>query len=130
MEHAIHTATVTLRDGSTFDHTAEALRYWHEADGAVVVEAACCGLVGGVGPCPNCSGSTCTRCGGSGQVKSEDTRSRHTFYDIARPTVGGLVDPEAEVRAHVQRVAEHHAGAHRIRSFVLDALMKPAAKLS
>lgn len=100
-DYASYTATVTLKDGSTATHTAEALEYRHVADGAIAVRAACCvGTDGGLD-------------------------SWHTFYDIARPTADGLIDPEAEVRAHVQRVAEHHAAAHRVRSFNLDGLMKP-----
>jgi hypothetical protein len=107
MAHATHTATVTLKDGSTATHTAEALSYWHESDGAVVVEAACCGLLDG----------------------PESTRSRHSFYDLGREvSIDGkpaMIDPEAEIRAHVQRVAEHHAAVHRAKSFKLDGLMKP-----
>jgi hypothetical protein len=122
--HATHSVTIPLKDGSTVTHTAEALRYWLEADGAVVVEAACCGMVGGSEPCPGCEGAACPRCGGSGLVKKEDRRSRHVFYDIARETAKGLIDPEAEVRAHVQKVAEHHAAVHRVTSFDLDSLMK------
>jgi hypothetical protein len=87
-------------------HTTEALRYWHESDGAIAEEAACCGMVGGTEPCPNCEGAACPRCNGTGQIKKEDTRSRHTFYDLGRDAASGPVDPEAEVRAHVQRVAE------------------------
>jgi hypothetical protein len=108
MAHATYTTTITLKDGSTATHTAEALDYWHESDGAVVVEAACCGLIAG----------------------AEDTRSRHAFYDLGREVAGPdgvpvMIDPEAEVRAHVQRVAEHHAAVHRAKSFNLDGLMKP-----
>jgi hypothetical protein len=108
MAHATYSLTITLKDGSAATHTAEALSYWHASDGAVVVEAACCGLVDG----------------------EQDTRSRHTFYDVAREVAGPdgkpvMIDPEAEVRAHVQRVAEHHAAVHRAKSFKLDGLMKP-----
>lgn len=125
--YAMHTIEITLKDGSTAIHTAEALRYWHGADGAIVIEAACCGMVGGSEPCPDCAGLDCARCNGSGQLKKEDTRSRHCFYDLGRDTVAGPIDPEAEVRAHVQRVAEHHAAVHRAKSFKLDSLMKPSA---
>jgi hypothetical protein len=133
-DHATFTVTTTLKDGTAASHTAEAIRYWLEADGAVVIEAACCGLVGGVENCPNCEGATCARCGGSGRIKKEDTRSRHAFYDISGAPLsdgnGGMsqVDPESEVRAHVERVARRHAAVHRTRSFSLDSLMKPAAK--
>lgn len=112
---ATYSVTITLKDGSTATHTGEAIRYWHDSDGAVVVEAQCtCGLVGPDG-------------------KVEDTRSRHTFYDITGQPLGDgsgklvVCDPEAEVRAHVQKVAEHHAAVHRVRSFTLDALMKPVS---
>jgi hypothetical protein len=132
MAHAQHTVTITLPDGTPASHTAEALRYWMEADGAVIVEAACCGMVGGLITCPTCSGSGCPSCGGTGKVKQEDTRSRHSFYDIARqvadPAGSGtavFIDPAKEVMDHVRRVAEHHAGIHRARSVILDALMKP-----
>lgn len=151
MAHATFTASVTLKDGSTASHVAEALRYWHESDGAIVVEAACCGEVGQIVTCPTCGGAgsipaaqpgnaqaapsasapapgqtaqPCMGCNGLGTIQKPDTRSRHTFYDIARPTSDGVIDPEAEVRAHVQRVAEHHAAAHRVKSYVLDGLMK------
>jgi hypothetical protein len=94
-EHATHTIEITLTDGSSASHTAEALRYWHESDGAIVVEAACCGMVGGSEPCPDCTGPDCARCKGSGQVNKEDTRSRHWFYDLGRGTAADPIDPEA-----------------------------------
>jgi hypothetical protein len=108
MAQATHTVTITLADGSTATHTAEALDYWHAADGAIVIEAACCGLVDG----------------------PENTRARHSFYDVGRVVSGPdgvpmMIDPEEEVRAHVQRVAEHHAAVHRAKSFKLDGLMRP-----
>jgi hypothetical protein len=108
MAYATYSVTITLSDGTQATHTAEALQYWHASDGAVVVEAACCGLVEG----------------------ERNTLSRHTFYDLGREVAGPdgtpvLIDPEAEVRAHVQRVAEHHAAVHRAKSFKLDGLMKP-----
>jgi hypothetical protein len=160
MAHCTHNTTVTLADGSTAEHTAEALGYRHVADGAVMVMAACCGQVGGV-PCGECNGLGCSscghrgitgeiicpvcagartinnlpckNCGGYGVMKTEDTRSCHSFYDIARPVgdgKGGIADPidiEAEVAGHVQRVAELHAARHRVKSFKLDGMMKPKA---
>lgn len=104
-DHATFTSTVTLKDGSTVTHTAEALEYEELVDGVIAVRAACC-----VGT-------------------ANEAHSVHTFYDTARPTADGLIDPEAEVRAHVQRVAEHHAAAHRVKSFKLDGLMKPKASV-
>ena len=124
MAHCSYTHTLVLPDGKEIGHTAEALRYWHEADGVVVVEAACCGQVGGLVACGDCPGPSCRRCGGSGLAKGEDTRSRHVFYDIGRDTSSGPIDAEAEVLAHVQRVAEHHAAAHRSRLTRLDKLVK------
>jgi hypothetical protein len=106
-----------------------------------VTASACqaCGHRGITGQitCPICSGQRfvddlpCRNCDGYGVMKTEDTRSRHTFYDIARPLGDGKgriappIDVEAEVLAHVQRVAELHAARHRAKSFKLDGMMKP-----
>jgi hypothetical protein len=124
MAHVTHTVPVQLPDGSTIEHTAEALRYWHESDGCIVVEAACCGKLGGTAQCPLCLGLGCAGCGFAGQVKLENTRSLHSFYDLGRDTAAGPIDPVAEITAHVQRVAEHHAAVHRARVTSLDGLVK------
>lgn len=116
MAQATYTASVTLKDGSTATHTSEALEYRHLSDGAVAICACCCGMVGLLLP---------------DGTRQEDTRSWHSIYDLGQPVAdpaGGppvLIDPEAEVRAHVQRVAEHHAAVQRAKSFTLDDLMKP-----
>jgi hypothetical protein len=131
MTHITHTVTSQAKDGSPVTHTAEALRYWHEADGVIAVEAACCGKVGELVPCQACDGPGCVVCRGVGRVKDEDTRSIHTFYDIGRATADGVIDPVAEITSHVQRVAEHHTAVHRVRSSTLDGLVKhPPASAS
>jgi hypothetical protein len=154
--HCTYTASVLMPDGSTAEHTAEALAYRHMSDGSVAVLAACCGVVGGtlcdacngvgcqrcghrgvIGQivCPTCAGirgaPPCPNCNGRGELKTEDTRSWHSFYDIGMPTSdgkGGLlppIDPAAEVAKHVQNVAERHAARHKAKAFNLEALMKP-----
>ncbi|MGC2694894.1 MAG: hypothetical protein WA738_03805 [Candidatus Angelobacter sp.] len=123
MAHFTYTLSIDGPDGP-LQHTAEALRYWHDSDGAIVVEALCCGKIGALIPCPGCSGQGCTACGGTGHIKDEDTRSRHTFYDIGRDVAGVPVDPVAEVTAHVTRVAQHHAAVQRNRLTVLDGMVK------
>jgi hypothetical protein len=155
MAHVTHSTSIQMPDGSTQVHTAEALGYRHMADGSVAVLAACCGVVGGqlcdvcngigcatcghrgvIGQivCPSCIGSrgaSCPNCNGRGEIKLEDTRSWHTFYDIGMPVsdgVGGIlpaVVAEDEVRKHVQNVAERHASRSKTKATDLDGLMKP-----
>jgi hypothetical protein len=128
-----YTHTVTLTDGSVAKHTAEALAFHHEADGVIVVLAACCGLVGGT-LCDSCNGIGCDACGGRGNhpIRGiEDTRSRHTFYDLGMPVSdgnGGIlppIDPQAEVEKHVQDVAQRHATRHKAKDAKLTPLMRP-----
>lgn len=127
-----YTHTITLPDGSPAEHTAEALAYGESGDGGVVVLAACCGLVGGV-LCSDCNGFGCSSCGGLGVSpipRVPDTRSRHSFYDIGMQMSDGKggvlppIDPAAEVRKHVQNVAERHAARHLARASALDPLVR------
>lgn len=106
-------------------------------------ESVCTGCGGrgisGVIICPTCNGARtingtlCANCNGRGEIKTEDTRSWHTFYDIGMPTSDGKggvlppVDPAAEVQQHVQNVAERHAARHKAKAQNLDSLMKPRA---
>lgn len=101
--------------GLPVTHTAELLEVRHTADGASCAMAACCGLVGDLHTCPCCSGLGCPACGGRGSIKDEDTRSSHAFYDIATMTQDEIM---AEIQGHVERVAKHHAGAHKAREFM------------
>ena len=110
-----HDVKITLADGSPFTHTAELLGVRHTADGASCATAACCGLVGAIKTCPTCSGSGCATCGGTGSIKDEDTKSDYAFYDIATKTNDEIL---ACIQDHVQRVAQHHAGAHKAREFI------------
>jgi hypothetical protein len=84
--HLTHTVTVKNKDGTDVNHTAEALLFIDLADGAVAVEAHCCG--------------------------DASTASRHTFYDIAAMHDDAI---RQEVQGHVERVAQHHAFTHRAR---------------
>jgi len=111
--HVTHTATTKLGDGSTAEHTAEFLDFWYEADGVCVIEAACCGLIGNDPAC-RCGGRDCGEC---------NTRSRHSFYSVAAMEHDEI---QERIRAHVQRVAEHHAAAHKARDFIAT-LRKPQA---
>jgi hypothetical protein len=106
---------ITLGSGVTVIHSAELLDIRHTADGASVASAACCGKVGAIITCSGCAGSGCPACGGKGSIKDEDTRSDHAFYDIAGMSEADLM---AEIQGHVDRVANHHAGAHRAREFM------------
>ena len=96
--HVKHTTSIKLGDGTTTEHTAEALRYKNLSDGAVAVFAACCG--------------------------AEAEGSWHTLYDVSKMTPD---DIKAEVAAHVQRKAEHHASVHLARECMLN-LIKDGAK--
>jgi hypothetical protein len=87
--HIKHTHTIKLQDGSTFDHTAEAVRFKHLADGAIAVFATCCG--------------------------KDAEGSWHAFYDVAKMSQNDIT---VEVQGHVQRKAEHHASAHLGREFM------------
>lgn len=127
-----YTHTITLADGASVDHTAEALAYGEAGDGGIVVIAACCGQVGGT-LCNECNGLGCGCCGGLGISPVQgvpDTRERHTFYDIGMPLSdgkGGIqppVDPVEEVRKHVQSVAERHAARHKAKLAILDPLVR------
>ncbi len=97
-DHVKHTHTITLKDGSTFDHTAEALRFKPLSDGAISVFAACCG--------------------------KESEGSWHSFYDVAKMTESQIAD---EVKGHVQRKAEHHASVHLAKEF-MNTLIKEGPK--
>lgn len=131
-QHCTYTCTITLPDGSTAEHTAEALAYRHESDGAISVTAACCGVYGG-DLCGDCNGAGCERCQHKGVFAAkgrESTLSRHTFYDVGMPVSDGVnvvaaIDPVQEVQKHVQAVAERHAARHKAKVSKLDALMKP-----
>jgi hypothetical protein len=107
--------TITLASGATAVHVAELLGVRHTADGASAATAACCGKIGALLTCSACGGSGCQTCGGSGSIKDEDTRSNHAFYDIANMTDADIL---AELQVHVERVANHHAGAHKAREFI------------
>ncbi|HKV94875.1 MAG TPA: hypothetical protein VJW20_20185 [Candidatus Angelobacter sp.] len=125
------TATITLPDGSTAEHTAEALGFKHTSDGAVAILAACCGLTGGQ-LCDSCNGVGCARCGHRGNFPVagvEDTRSWQTVYDIGMPTSNGTsILPPAPladaVTTHVQNVAERH-GARHVAKAGLASLVRP-----
>lgn len=94
---------VTLRDGSTFTHKAVFTRRISRADDPaltgnnLVVEAICC--------------------------KDESTRSRHTLPDDVSTYSTDQID--AEILAHVQRVATRHASAHKVKDYA-DNAAKPA----
>jgi hypothetical protein len=158
MAQATHSTSIVLPDGTTQTHTAVALGYRHMSDGSVAVLAACCGIVGGqlcagcngIGctlcghrgamgqiVCPTCAGGRsmngvpCINCNGRGEIKLEDTRSWHTFYDIGMPISDGSggvlppIVPQAEVQQHVQNVAERHAARSKAKASGLDLLMMP-----
>jgi DnaJ-class molecular chaperone len=122
-----HQTTVQLTNGTSALHTAELLSVFHSGDGSSTAVAACCGKVGNVIPCPSCSGAgrDCPTCHGNGSIKDEDSRSHYTFYDVAEMSNDELT---AKIQAHVERVANHHAGAHRARDFMasLTAAANPA----
>jgi hypothetical protein len=84
--HVIHTVTIKKKDGTDAEHTAEAVRFSPQADGAVAITAMCCGDHG--------------------------TVSNHTFYDVAGMDDDAILK---EVQDHVERVAKHHASADRAR---------------
>jgi hypothetical protein len=121
-----HQVDIKLASGVTATHAAELLGIRHEGDGSSTAMAACCGKVGDIITCPCCNGGGCSECQGNGSVKDEDTRSSFNFYDIAGMTNDDLT---AKLQAHVERVANHHAGAHRARDFMatLTASDTPAA---
>ena len=110
-----HHVDIKLASGATATHTSELLGIRHEGDGSSTATAACCGKVGDTIACPACNGAGCTACEGRGQIKDEDTRSSYNFYDIA-----GMTDEDltARLQGHVERVANHHAGAHRAKDFM------------
>lgn len=110
----------TTEDG----HTAEALHFHEPVPGAVFVVAACCGLVGQLVPCPCGGNASCRQCRGSGEIKGEDTRQVHVFYDAAAKSDAEI---ESQVRGHVQRVAKNHGMAKRSRS-CLAGMVKDGAK--
>src|SRR3954453_7741434 len=118
-----HDVQITLADGSPFTHTAELLGVRHTADGASCATAACCGLVGDIKACQSCSGHGCAACEGKGSIKDEDTRSDFAFYDIASLSNDEILE---KIQGHVQRVAQHHAGAHKAREFIAS-LTQPGA---
>ena len=126
------TTQITLPDGSTAEHTAEALGFKHTSDGAIAILAACCGLTGGQ-MCDGCNGVGCARCGHRGNFPVagvEDTRSWHTFYDIGMSTSDGTalqppIAPDVEVKTHVQNVAGRHAARHLAKAANLAPLMRP-----
>lgn len=103
-----HSVQITLRDGSTFTHTAQFARRIRDADdpalvghasGIMVVEAVCC------------------------QGTPSETTSRHTFpNDISGYAAA---DIQAEIAAHVAKLAAHHASVHKAADFT-DGLGQPA----
>lgn len=119
-----HSVNVTLTNGQAASHTAELLSVQHEGDGSTTAVASCCGKVGLIITCPQCNGSGCTECHGCGSIKDEDTRSSYNFYDIASMTNDELAD---KLQGHVERVAKHHAGAHRAKDFMSFASPDMAA---
>ncbi len=121
-----HTVNATLDDGTTHTHTAEALEVRHFADGCIGVMASCCGRVGGTSVCSSCQGSGCPACHNNGSIKLEDTRSWHTFYDIASMSQDEML---SEVKGHVQRVAENHMSRSKAMAFI-SGLMKAPGSLS
>jgi DnaJ-class molecular chaperone len=122
-----HSVNVMLSNGQPASHTAELLGVRHEGDGSTTAIAACCGKVGLIITCPECSGSGCAKCHGSGSIKDEDTRSSYNFYDIASLTNDELT---ARLQGHVERVASHHAGAHRAKDFMATLMASDAAPLA
>jgi hypothetical protein len=110
-----HQVDIKLASGPTATHTSELLDIRHEGDGSSTAIAACCGKVGDIHACPMCNGAGCPACGGKGHIKDEHTRSSHNFYDIA-----GMTDDDLTtvLQGHVERVANHHAGAHRAKDFM------------
>jgi hypothetical protein len=90
MAHITHTVTIKDREGVDVQHTAEAVRFISLSDGAVAIVAQCCG--------------------------DASTTSHHTIYDIASTMTED--DIRAEVQAHVERVADHHASADRATGFL------------
>jgi hypothetical protein len=92
MAHITHTVTGKDKDGNDVVHTAEAVRVISLADGAVAIAARCCG--------------------------DESTTSHHTVYDITLSMTED--DLRAQVQAHVERVANHHASAVRAKGVLAD----------
>ena len=125
MAPVTHSVTITLGDGTPVTHAAEMIDLVSTSDGAVDVMAACCGKVGTLIACPNCEGRDCASCRGTGVIKDEDTRSHHAFYDIAAKTDDEML---AEIQGHVEKVANHHARAHKARVF-LASLKRPKEAL-
>ena len=119
-----HEVKITLASGDVAVHTAELLSIRHTADGAFTATAACCGKVGDIRTCQSCSGRGCAACAGTGSIKDEDTRSNLATYDIAAKTHEELL---AEITDHVQRVASHHASAHKAREFLSSLMMADPA---
>ncbi len=117
-----HTVNATLDDGTIQTHTAEALEVRHFADGCIGVMSSCCGKVGGTAVCSSCQGNGYTSCHNSGSVKLEDTRSWHTFYDVASLSNEQML---SEVKFHVQRVAENHLARSKAMAFIVG-LIKPS----
>jgi len=118
-----HEVKITLASGDVAVHTAELLSIRHTADGACAATAACCGKVGAIRTCQGCSGQGCSACNGQGSIKDEDTRSNHSFYDIAGMSEDDLL---AEITGHVGRVANHHASAHKSREFLASLTADPS----
>jgi hypothetical protein len=119
-----HSIGITLANGHAATHTAELLGVRHEGDGSCVATAACCGLVGATMTCQGCNGSGCGACQGKGSIKDEDTRSHMAFYDIASLSSDEIL---AKVQGHVERVAQHHAGAHKAKEFIASLTQPDAA---
>jgi DnaJ-class molecular chaperone len=110
-----HSVNVELTNGQLMTHTAELLELRHEGDGSTTAIASCCGKVGAAITCIACNGVGCANCHGAGSLKDEDTRTSYNFYDIAVMTNEELT---AKLQGHVERVANHHAGAHRAKDFM------------
>jgi hypothetical protein len=119
-----HSIDITLASGLPVTHTADLLGVRHTADGASCVTASCCGLVGAIRTCQCCSGTGCAACGGKGSIKDEDTRSDLAFYDIATLSQDEIM---AKIQGHVERVAKHHAGAHKAKEFIASLTLSGAA---
>ncbi|HEY6349597.1 MAG TPA: hypothetical protein VI636_09330 [Candidatus Angelobacter sp.] len=91
------TLTVTKRDGSSYTHVAEFVRYETVANGVVAVEAVCCG--------------------------SALETSRHTLpFDVASKTEAEIL---GEINDHLDRVAKAHA-AHEWAHDFLESLAPTA----
>lgn len=92
--HLTHTVKIKKNDGTTAEHTAEAIRFVSLSVGAVSVAACCCGL--------------------------QDMISYQTIYEVADMDEAAI---RQEVLQHVERVARHHGSVYKATE-VLAGLVK------